>query len=154
MSTSIKFAGKDDSNNVTPISVTNEGYVREARQFSYSMTDIVNDVLAITEKTYYPSVDVSTKGLVAIQFWNRSGVSVDLQFYNPITNNPLGNAVAPIKTADGNLPVFTIANGDNVIITPEDLPMLNYCKYINVSLTPAATPTGTNNTALRVITKG
>lgn len=154
MSESIKFAGKNDSNNVTPVSVTNEGHVREARQFSYSMTDIVNEVLAITQETFYPSVDVSTKGLVAIQFWNRSGVSVDLQFFNPVTNNPLGNDVAPIKMADGNLPKFTVAAGDNIIILPEDLPLLNYCKYINVSLKPAETPTGTSATSLRVITKG
>lgn len=152
MSESIKFAGKNDSNIVTPVSVSDEGHLRERRQFTTESTDIVNEVLNITETTYYPAFDARQSGMIAIVIWNRSGVPLTLQFYS-ILSNGTGTAVAPCRDAKDELPVFTIPSGHQVVITPEDLPMLNYAQYINVSLTPAGTPTGTSATFVRVLNK-
>ena len=152
MNTSFKFAGKNDSNVVTPVSVSDEGHIREERKFNNSEYDIVNEVLAITEKTAYPSYDARNSGLISIVVLNRSGVSLDLQFNTPKDYSAQGISTA-VYNVKGEPFIFTIPSGRLTVITPEDLPMLNYAQYINISLTPSGTPTGTAKTLVRIFDK-
>lgn len=152
MASSLKFAGKNSSGNVTPISVSTEGYIQEERKFKITTTDIVREALDITSKTFYQAYDARNSGIISILAWNRTGVPLTLQFYNP-TAKGNGAAVAPIYNVRGDLPVFIIPNGRPTIISAEDLPMLNNSPYINISLTPDGTPTGTSDTVIMVIDK-
>ena len=152
MSESIKFAGKNDNSVVTPVSVSNEGYIRNQRIYNNTYTDIVNEVLSITEKTFYEGYDARNTGILSIMVWNRSGVDMTIQFYNP-TVKGTGNALMAIYDIDGNLPVITIPSGKPTLITGEDIPILNYMPWINISLTPSGTPSTSDTSVVRVFSK-
>lgn len=152
MSESIKFAGKNDNDVVTPVSVSNEGYIHNQRIYTNSYTDIVNEVLSITEKTFYQGYDARNTGILSIMVWNRSGVDMTIQFYNPTTKGT-GNALMEIYDIDGNPPVITIPYGKPTLITGEDLPILNYMPWINISLTPNGAPTTSYTSVVRVFSK-
>lgn len=154
MSESLKFAGKNDSNAVTPVSVSNEGHVRMNRKYKITQTELVNEVFTSSDTVYYPAYDARNSGVIALVVNNRSGVDLELQMYSILANGHGQNPVVSIIDSKGEMPKITIPAGKVMCITSEDWPMLLYAPYINLSLKPSGTPTGTSTTYIFIIDKG
>lgn len=152
MSESIKFAGKGDNGNVVPVNLSNDGYIRNERIYNNTYTDIVNEVISSATKTFYNGYDARKSGIISLFIWNRTGVDMTVQFYNPSSKGS-GSVLMRIYDIDGNLPIITIPHNKPTVITADDLPILNYMPYINISLELSGAPTTQDTSVVRLFDK-
>lgn len=138
MSEVLKFAGKTDNNTVKGVSVSNDGYVRTERVWNIDSTEVFNARLTSTSEVYATSYNASKSGMIALEVYNFSGVDISIRIGNPIQS--VNNAVKNYN-ASGEVTAITIpSTSQRCIITPEDIPALNYCKYVNISITALSSP--------------
>lgn len=160
MSESIKFAGKNNSGNITPVSVTDTGEVKESRVFECEWTNINTEWLTSLDDThrfFFKSVDCSKKGVVGVAVKNRTGRDITLEIIEPYEtfdvdrnislddNNGRGSKGTGVHANDtyGGYPVanskaesltFIVPANTIIIITSDECPTLNYIKNLNVAI--------------------
>lgn len=159
MSESIKFSGKNDAGNITPISVTNDGFVRHERKFSRTWVEKASMVLLPGNRYYLSSYDASNLCDVAVAVNNRSGNRLRLELIIGDSNFSIADKTVNVNPDQGykekddggntissryGYPFFDIS-GETVsleipinrfmVITSDDLPILNCVKNVNVALT-------------------
>lgn len=151
MSESIKFAGRTDNNTVKGVSVSNDGYIRTERVWDIKYTEVFNARLTTTDEVYATQYDASNSGMIALEVYNFSGVDISIRVGSPIQvhNNDVKN-----YDVNGALTAITIpSTSTRCIITPEDMPVLNYCKYLNICISALSSPTADNVVRVFVLDK-
>lgn len=151
MNESIKFAGRTDNNTVKGVSVSNDGYIRTERVWDIKYTEVFNARLTTTDEVYATQYDASKSGMIALEIYNFSGVDISIRVGSPIQvhNNDVKN-----YDVNGALTAITIpSTSTRCIITPEDMHVLNYCKYLNIGISALSSPTADNVVRVFVLDK-
>ena len=143
-------AKKITDGTASPISCDATGAVIQQRKFTTTVTKVLDLVIADTATHKTTAVDLSGAGLVSIRLDNRSRKALTIYFLGD--DNDHGNS--GLRDLSGDLFTVNIPAGANYyIITPNDVPFLNYLARIRMSVAALETPTNTDPTTVYVVTK-
>ena len=140
--------------NVTPIGAksSNNTVVGVAADASGNLTTKKvwnNDVELIYEMSSTPSgtstiwvdpVDLSDCGAVSLRISNGMDVNFTLYFGSDIPNDGTAGHYA-LKDIEGTDHTLTIpASTNRIVLTPDDVPLLQWINTLNLAIKPASTP--------------
>lgn len=140
MSNLLKVAGRTDNNTVRGVHVTEEGNVCTARAWGTDIHTIVTTELRDTSAVVTSDnvFDASPYGMISIRVANSHDTDVTLQLYQD-TSATSGRWL--IDAAGNPISVVVPAGDRCMIITPEDIPALNYLRYIKFRIAANTAPT-------------
>lgn len=127
----MRVAARTAEGNAVPMSADANGNIGTTRVWKKEWVKITDSAIEIRDTSAHdlPAIDVSGIPLYSLRISNRLNVPVTLSFKSDInlTNGySLANPDATIKS-------ITIApSAHYIMITPEDLPMLNYIRYLRM----------------------
>ena len=142
MSKVLKVAGKDPNGAVKAIAVDADGKDKVTR-FWDSTVHVLVDNGQIREdspviSTASNSLDLSEYGFVSLRVLNSHDAEVSVMLYEDTA--PAGDSW--MRRLDGSSITFSVpANSLLIIITPDDIPELNYIKYLKLRISAKTTPT-------------
>lgn len=147
----LKIGGKNDSNNVQGFSVTNKGYAKATRFWNTTITQLFNETISDrTVKTTIANVfNCEEWGFISLRFSNSTNVKMTCHIYSDIGSSSLQNY---LKDNNGNPITFEIPTGQS-ILTPDDLPVLNYLKWLKLRIEPNEAPSTPNTLSVSVYAK-
>lgn len=143
-------AKKITDGTASPISCDASGALIEQRKFTTTVTKVFELAISDTSVHKTTALDLSGAGLVSIRLDNKSGKALSIYFLGDDGDHPNSG----LRDLSGAL--FTIyipAGAYYYIITPNDVPFLNYLAKIRMSVAALETPTNTNPTTIYVVTK-
>jgi len=149
----LKIGGKDPSSNVKAVSVDANGRVKSTRYWDSSIHTLI-DSAQIRENnpvvsTATDSFDASEYGFVSLRIRNSHDAALSVMFYEDAGIS--GDTW--MTRLDGSYISFTVpANTQRVIVTPEDVPEINYLKYLKLRVSAKTTPTE-GSVTIQAITK-
>ena len=136
----LKMGGKAPDGKAKAVGVDANGNLNVTRQWAADVITVlptteIRDTNAIS--TISNAVDVRNYGFVSLRIVNTLGVPVKIMFYADI------NAASDLwmSRLDKSYITAMIPATDCVILTPEDIPELNYLQYIKLRITPQEIPT-------------
>ena len=146
----MKIAGKDNLGNVKAVSIDDKGAVIAKRIWESKMVTVFSGDIRDAEmhNTLNKPVDLTDQGFVSFRIYN----STDKPFTFYIYDDTWIDSSSYIKTLKGEYPQFIIQPGYTVIITPDDLPLLNYLMYAKFRFKAFEAPTK-GAVTIRVVTK-
>lgn len=153
MSKVLKVAGKDPNGAVKAIAVDADGKEKVTRHWDSTVHALV-DQGQIREdspviSTASNALDLSEYGFVSLRVSNSHDADVTVMLLQDAA--PSGDSW--MRRLDGSFITFSIpANSLMTIITPDDIPELNYIKYLKLRISAKTTPTQGSIT-VRAITK-
>ena len=153
MSKVLKIAGKDPNGAVKAIAVDADGKEKVTRLWD-STVHVLVDQGQIREdspviSTASNSLDLSEYGFVSLRVSNSHDAEIGVMLFQDVA--PSGDSW--MRRLDGSFITFSIpANSLMTIITPDDIPELNYIKYLKLRISAKTTPTEGSIT-VRAITK-
>ena len=136
----LKMGGKAPDGTAKAVSVDAGGNVNVTRQWGADVFTVlpatqIRDTNAIS--TIANAVDVSGYGFVSLRFCNSLGVPVTVMFYGDMNEASDMWMTRPDKSYLS----VTIPATDFTILTPEDIPELNYLRYIKLRIAAKEAPT-------------
>lgn len=141
----MRIAGRTSGGVAKPFLVDNNGNVGTTRTWKKTWVTIQENVeIRDTSEHNLTAFDSSGVPMLSLRILNRlkdsdnNGVPVTVRFLTDVnTSNGYG-----LVDTDGASKSITIQSvNDYVIITPEDMPLLNYVRYIRLSVKAQSTPT-------------
>lgn len=141
----MRIAGRTSGGVAKPFLVDNNGNVGTTRTWEKTWVTIQENVeIRDTSEHNLTAFDSSGVPMLSLRILNRlkdsdnNGVPVTVRFLTDVnTSNGYG-----LVDTDGAGKSITIQSvNDYVIITPEDMPLLNYVRYIRLSVKAQSTPT-------------
>lgn len=147
----LKIGGKNDSNNVQGFGVTNEGYAKTTRFWNTTITQIFSETISDrTVKTTIENVfNCEEWGFISLRFANSTNVKMTCNVYSDMGSSSLQNY---LKDNNGNPITFEIPTGQS-ILTPDDLPILNYLKWLKLRIEPNEVPATPNTLTISIYAK-
>ena len=140
----MKIAGRTSGGVAKPFLVDNDGNLGTTRKIKKTWTTIQENIeIRDTNEYNVTAFDSSSFSIVSLRILNRlkdsedNGIPVTIKFLSDVnTNNGWG-----LVNADASNKSITIQpTSGYVIITPEDMPILNYIRYIRLSVKAQSTP--------------
>lgn len=141
----MRIAGRTSGGVAKPFLVDDNGNVGTTRTWKKTWVTIQENVeIRDTSEHNLTAFDSSGVPMLSLRILNRlkdsdnNGVPVTVRFLTDVnTSNGYG-----LVDTDGASKSITIQSvNDYVIITPEDMPLLNYVRYIRLSVKAQSTPT-------------
>lgn len=143
-------AKKITDGTASPISCDATGALIEQRKFATVVTKVLELAISDTATHKTTALDLSGAGLVSIRLDNKTGKALSIYFYGDEDDHPNSG----LRDLSGALYTINIPQGAYYyIITPNDMPFLNYLRKIRMGVTAAEVPTNTNPTSIYVVTK-
>lgn len=134
----MRIAGRTSAGVAVPMKASADGDISTTRTWEKSWQEIVTNLeIRDTSSHVLDAVDVRDIPTFSLRILNRLGVPVTIRFMSDIntTNGYM------LTNMDQTTKAITISPGyDYVIVTPEDLPFLNYVQYVRMRVTASATP--------------
>jgi hypothetical protein len=132
----MKVCGKNPDGNATALRMDEDGNVKIKRVWETEVQEVVTLTVNAESKTggngEYVAVnrgidaDVSEWGMVSLRVRNALSVSVTIYIVSDLLTDRLLLSSKILKNSDGNNISFTIPANSDTIITPDDVPVLNY----------------------------
>ena len=147
----MRIAGRTSGGTAVPMLADSNGNIATTRTWKKEWVAITDSALEIrdTDAHDLTAMDVSGIPMYSLRILNRLGVPVTLTFKTDVnTTNGYG-----LCNTDATAKAVTIAPTNSyVVITPEDLPFLNYIKWLRISVRAQSVPeSGTFEAAMVAI---
>lgn len=134
----MRIAGRTNGGVAVPMLVDSNGNVSTVRTWKKEWVTIQSALeIRDTNEHSLDAIDVSGIPLFSLRILNRLGVPITIKFSTD------ANTFNGYKLADNNGTPVSITiqyTNDYVIITPNDLPFLNYIKYLRMTVTAESVP--------------
>lgn len=134
----MRIAGRTSAGTAVPMAADSAGNISTVRTWKKEWVTI-EEGIAITTTTAYalPVFDVSGIPMFSLRFLNRLGVPVTVRFLSDINTKNGYNLVDEYASAHS----ITIPSTDDyIIITPDDVPILNYVRYVRMRIIVQTAP--------------
>lgn len=134
----MRIAGRTPSGTAVPMLADANGNIGTIRKWKKEWASIETSVeIRDTNAHNCPAVDVSDVPIFSLRFLNRLDVPVTVSFLTDVnTTNGYG-----IQNANGERYTITLAPQNGyIIITPEDMPILNYLRYVRLQVKASSAP--------------
>lgn len=134
----MRVAGRTEGGTAVPMKASTNGDISTTRTWQKTWETLQTSLeIRDTSEHNLTAVDVRGIPTYSIRILNRLGVPITLSFLTDV-NSLNGYSLANV---DGTSKSITIAPTNNyVIITPEDLPFLNYIQYLRISVKASSAP--------------
>ena len=134
----MRICGKNPDGNASAIRVDADGNARIKRIWEtaeQTVCELIRNSDALVESTgeyvkYSGVLDVSDWGMVSLRIANNLSVPASIHFQSDYTYSSEKLAT----NIDGDDVTFTVQPNTETIVTPDDLPVLNYLRYIKIRL--------------------
>lgn len=135
----MRIAGRTPNGTAVPMKASTDGDISTTRTWKKSWQSIVSNLeIRDTDSHNLDAVDVRDIPTFSLRIINRLGVPVTITFLTDI-NTANGYSLRNMDQTSKSITVSP-ANG-YVIITPEDLPFLNYVQYVRLQVKASTAPT-------------
>lgn len=134
----MRIAGRTSGGTAVPMLADANGNIATIRTWKKEWSTIEAFVeIRDTNSHQCPAVDVSDVPMFSLRFLNRLGVPVTVSFLTDInTSNGYG-----LDDANGvAYSVTLVPQQSYIIITPEDMPILNYLRYVRLQVKASSAP--------------
>lgn len=146
----MRIAGRTSGGIAVPMKASTDGDISTTRVWKRSWQTI-QTALEIRDTATHnlPAVDVRDVPTFSIRITNRLGVPVTIAFLTDVNTS---NGYS-LYNMDQTPKTVTVSPGNGyVIITPEDMPILNYVQYLRLQVKASSAPSsGTFEAALVTI---
>ena len=151
MANIMKIGGQNDSGNAQGFYVTNKGYAKITRLWSTTVTELFNETISDTspKNTIDNVFNCEEYGFISLRFSNSTDVTFTAIIYSDIGSSTLSNY---LRDNSGNPIAFTIPKGQS-ILTPDDLPILNYLRYFKLRVQANDTPSTPKDLTIQIYAK-
>lgn len=153
MADMIRIAGKTDNNTASPFHLTENGNLCTQHNWEYEISNIVTATPTDTTEVRVGvgeenAIFVAGYGLISLRITNNTGVPVHIRFMADHTYDATGF----LADVDGNRIEFDVPSSSTnfIIITPEDIPALNYLRLLKFRYACKETPTNTTGDTFKV----
>ena len=145
-------AKKITDGTASPISCDANGAIISQRKFDGVSTKLWSGVLSDTGNKTIARTSIADKGLISLRVFNAAGVPLKLIFY---TDDGTHNSGGLFGLDGQNIYVVIPWSGASrsYIITPQDIPCLNYMISLRMGISAMEGPTGENETEVYLVTK-
>ncbi len=147
----MKICGKNPDGNATAIGMDANGNLKIKRVWeSVVQKDLFSGALSDTGAvtTINNALDLAEQGMVSLRFYNTTDSALKVMLYSDMS----AATETLLKDINGENFSFTVAADAHTIITPDDLPVLNYLRYLKLKIQPVTEPT-TGQLVVRAVTK-
>lgn len=141
----MRIAGRTSSGVAKPFLVDNNGNVGTTRTWEKTWVTIQENVeIRDTSEHNLTVFDSSGVPMLSLRILNRlkdsdnNGVPVTVRFLTDVNTS---NGYGFVDTDGANKSITIQPTNGYVVITPEELPLLNYVRYIRLSVKAQSTPT-------------
>lgn len=141
----MRIAGRTSGGVAKPFLVDNNGNVGTTRTWEKTWVTIQENVeIRDTSEHNLTAFDSSGVPMLSLRILNRlkdsdnNGVPVTVRFLTDVNTS---NGYGFVDTDGANKSITIQPANSYVIITPEDMPLLNYVRYIRLSVKAQSTPT-------------
>lgn len=134
----MRIAGRTSGGVAVPMKASTDGDISTTRIWKKSWQTIVTGLeIRDTNGHKLDAVDVRDIPTFSLRIINRLGVPVTIKFLTDV-NTTNGYF---LKNTDQTTKSITVSPGnDYVIVTPEDLPFLNYVQYVRLQVEASTAP--------------
>ena len=134
----MRIAGRTPSGTAVPMAADASGNVSVTRTWKKEWVALQTSLeIRDTNAHNIPAFDVSGIPMYSLRILNRLGVPVTITFLADV-NTTNGYALTDI---DMVTKAITVQPGQSyIIITPDDLPLLNYIRYLRMLVKASSTP--------------
>ena len=134
----MRIAGRTSGGTAVPMKASDEGDISTTRKWSRSWQSIQAELeIRDTSNHTLPAVDVRDIPTFSLRIVNRLGVPVTITFLTD-ANTTNGYALVNMDQTEKSI---TVSPGNPyVIVTPEDLPFLNYVQYVRLQVKASTAP--------------
>ena len=151
MADMMRIAGKTPSDTAAGIRVNSDGNLVEEKKWKYAYEKILNaEEIRSTSAVVVTGGNVEDYGLISLRVYSTLDQPIRIQFYNDTATNGGSSVLNCLNSA---WEVIIPADSKMYIITPDDIPFLNYLRYIKLRVVATATPT-TGNVTIYLHKKG
>lgn len=141
----MRIAGRTSDGVAKPFLVDNNGNVGTTRTWEKTWVTIQENVeIRDTSEHNLTVFDSSGVPMLSLRILNRlkdsdnNGVPVTVRFMTDVNTS---NGYGLVDTDGANKSITIQPTNGYVVITPEDMPLLNYVRYIRLSVKAQSTPT-------------
>jgi hypothetical protein len=134
----MRIAGRTSGGVAVPMLAETDGSIKTKRGWKKEWVSIEQNV-EIRDTTAHkcPAIDVSDVPTFSLRILNRLGTPITLNFLTDVNQS---NGYSLINM-DGTKKAVTIQPSNSyIMITPEDVPLLNYIRYLRLEVTASAAP--------------
>ena len=135
----MRIAGRTSNGSAVPMLADSNGNIATTRTWKKEWVSITSSAMEIRDTTSHDldPVDVSGIPLYSLRILNRLGVPITLRFKTDVnTSNGYG-----LHNPDATAKAITVAPTQSyIMITPDDLPLLNYVKLLRMTVTASEVP--------------
>lgn len=152
MSEIMKVGGRKSDGTAAAIGIDSNGNLRIKRVWETQTKNIfsgtLSDTTAITT-VGDKAVNCLEWGMVSLRVYNRLDSDVKILLY--YDNDTSGSGW--LKNFGGEYVSFTVPADSDVIITPDDIPALNYLRYLKCRINAVTTPTNGADLNIQAVLK-
>ena len=152
MSEIMKVGGKKDGGTAAPIAIDANGYLKIKRVWETQTKTVFSGTLSDTSAVTTvgdKSVNALEWGMASLRVNNLLNSDVKIMLY--WDNNTDGTEW--MKNFAGSYNSFTVPADSQMIITPDDVPILNYLRYIKLKINAVTAPTNGKTLSVQVVLK-
>lgn len=151
MSEIMKVGGRKEDGTAAAIGIDSNGYLKIKRVWETQTKNIFTGTLSNTTAVTTVSnvVNALEWGMVSLRVNNLLDSAVKIMLY--WDNNVDGTEW--MKNFNGEYVTFTVPAESQMIITPDDLPILNYLRYIKCRINAVTPPTNGKNLLVQAVLK-
>lgn len=134
----MRVAGRTSGGTAVPMLAGADGSIATTRKWKKEWVTIQSSMeIRDTNAVILDPVDVSEIPIFSLRILNRLGVQITLKFKTDINTTNGYN----LADKDGTDFTFTIQPTNSyVVITPDELPILNYIRYLRITVIPVSAP--------------
>lgn len=135
----MRVAGRTSGGTAVPMLADNSGNIGTTRAWKRKWVTIEENIeIRDTNGHNLTALDVRDISMVSLRILNRLGVPVTISFLTDV-NTANGYGLMDADSSPKNSVTISPLNG-YVILTPEDIPLLNYVQYIRISVKAQSVP--------------
>lgn len=135
----MRIAGRTSGGTAVPMAADANGNIGTTRTWKKEWVVITESPMEIRDTSVHDlsAKDVSGIPLFSLRILNRLGVPVTLGFKTDVNTTNGYSLLNPDATSRS----ITVAPANSyIMITPEDLPMLNYIRYLRITIKATSAP--------------
>lgn len=133
----MRIAGRTANGTAVPMLADTSGNISTTRVWKRAWVSVIEPTQVRDTNNVEGTLDLRDVSMCSLRITNRLGVPVSIRFKTDINTT---NGYELVDT-DGASIIITVQPTNNyVIITPEDLPLLNYVQYLRVVAKASSAP--------------
>lgn len=136
----MRVAGRTSGGTAVPMLADSNGNIATTRTWKREWVSITSSAMEIRDASVHDidAVDVSGIPMFSLRILNRLGVPITIKFKTDVNTS---NGYGLYKTDATAIAITVAPTQSYIMITPEDLPLLNYVKLLRMTVQASETPT-------------